>query len=306
MTNHVEPERPLLAQSRHPNKTEIMNKLDGRLKSWHVNTLIRRALEESDNDDKYWDFVRELHERGTYEVFKEAKKLCHSKLTKNKMLGINILAQIGAGMDVRFGNRPYRMKSLNILRIFLDAKVKPKILESTLVAIGHLNISNIESKDRKLISLLADHQSKNVRLGVVWALMNQEDKYSIATIIRLTRDKSPMVRDWAVFALGDQIDSDTPAIRKALVDRLGDPHWDTRCEAMRGLAIRKDKRVLKVLRKELMKPNTTSMVFEAAAEFDDKSLLALFDTHIASIDDQTNSGWIDDVRYWRNELQSSS
>jgi hypothetical protein len=280
-------------------KERIMDKRVGGRKSWHINTLIRRALESSENVHSYWNCVYELHVRGNDEVFQQAEKLCRNTGTTEKILGIDILAQLG------IGDKPYRGKSLTIIRSFLDPQTNPKILNSALVAIGHLQNSD-DTKGIRKISAFADHKSEDVRFGVVRALMTHEDRVSITTLIRLTRDKSAEVRDWATFALGSQIDTDTPAIRKALIGRLDDSDCDTRCEAILGLAIRKDKRVLHVLQQELMKSSPTSLIFEAAEEYGDKSLLPLIEKQILSINDQTCDMWIANVKDARDNLSASS
>ena len=103
-----------------------------------------------------------------------------------------------------------------------------------------------------------------------------------------------------------QIDIDTPAIREALMKRIDDSDCNTKCEAILGLARRKDKRVFPVIRQELMKPNPTSLIFEAAEEFGDKSLLPLIEKQILSIDGQTSDMWLTDVKYARDKLSSIS
>jgi hypothetical protein len=276
-----------------------MNKRVGGRKTWHVDTLIRRALESPENGDSYWNCVSELRVRGNDEVFQKAQKLCRDTRIAKRILGIDILAQLG------IGDKPYGDKSLTILRSFLDPQTNPKILNSALVAIGHLQNSD-DTKGIRKISAFADHKSEDVRFGVVRALMTHEDRVSITTLIRLTRDKSADVRDWATFALGSQIDTDTPAIRKALIVRLDDSDCDTRCEAIMGLAFRKDKRVLHVLQQELMKSSPTSLIFEAAEEFGDKSLLPLIEKQILSINDQTCDMWIDNVKDARDNLKAIS
>jgi len=274
-----------------------MNKRVAGRKSWHVHTLVKRALKSTKNDQSYWNCVWELHRRGGDEIFQEAQKLCENTNTAKIILGINILSQLGTPY------RPYRDKTLSILCSFLNARMEPRILHSALVAIGHQNISN-DTKGVKLISSFASHISKEVRFGVVSALCTREDRMSIATLIRLTRDKSGKVRDWATFAIGSQIDADTPAIRKALVDRLDDSDCNTRWEAMMGLAIRNDDRVLQTLRQELLKSDPTSLVFEAAEEFGDKSLLSLIEKQILSADDQTDDEWLTRVKHAHKNLHN--
>jgi HEAT repeat protein len=95
--------------------------------------------------------------------------------------------------------------------------------------------------------------------------MGQEDRVAVGTLIELTRDRKAHVRDWATFALGVQIEMDTPEIRQALVERLSDEDADTRAEAMVGLARRGDRRVLPALREELTSGSVGTLAVEAAA-----------------------------------------
>jgi hypothetical protein len=66
-------------------------------------------------------------------------------------------------------------------------------------------------------------------------------------LIHLSRDPSAEVRDWACFSLASSAE-DSPDIRAALWDRIRDRHYDTRIEALRGLALRRDARVRRPLR----------------------------------------------------------
>jgi HEAT repeat protein len=127
---------------------------------------------------------------------------------------------------------------------------------------------------------------------VVNALLARSDKTSVATLIQLSTDKAASVRDWATFGLGSQIDVNSPSIRKALADRLDDPDLDTRTEALMGLARRKDPRALEMLKRELVGLEPTSLVFDAAAELRDRSLLPLIEKHRNTVDTATNPGWI--------------
>lgn len=63
---------------------------------------------------------------------------------------------------------------------------------------------------------------------------------AVKILAELSRDKVAKVRDWATFSLGAQQSADTPLLRRALRARLLDKDFDTRLEAICGLAIRKD------------------------------------------------------------------
>lgn len=101
------------------------------------------------------------------------------------------------------------------------------------------------------------------------------DDAAVATLIALTTDDDPDVRDWATTALGSLSDSDTPEIREALVARLDDPGADTAFEAALGLARRGDARVRDVLVRRLSADDQGVYLLdlEAAAALADPVLL---------------------------------
>jgi hypothetical protein len=119
---------------------------------------------------------------------------------------------------------------------------------------------------------LKNHPDAAVREGVAYGLSTYEDERAIATLIELSVDVDSDVRDWATFGLGSMIETDTPAIRDALLARTTDEDGDTRGEAMVGLARRHDKRVVEILLAELEAGWYGSLLFEAATEIADPRL----------------------------------
>jgi hypothetical protein len=111
---------------------------------------------------------------------------------------------------------------------------------------------------------------------------------TVSALLALSGDLDDEVRDWACFALGTQLcEVDDPVIRDALAVRLDDPHDDTRCEALLGLARRRDDRVLAVLQERLSRDNVYSLEIDAAGALGHTSLHTLVRGHL--------SGWDDDV-----------
>jgi hypothetical protein len=85
-----------------------------------------------------------------------------------------------------------------------------------------------------------------------------------ARLIELSTDEDDEVRDWATFGLGSQLDDDSPEIRDALFERLRDPYDDARCEALVGLARRRDPRTFEAVLSSLMKDQVWGLEVEAA------------------------------------------
>lgn len=103
----------------------------------------------------------------------------------------------------------------------------------------------------------------------------------ITTLIALSQDTSPRVRDWATCSLGSMSDLDTETNRDALWARVDDDEDDpagetaTSGEALVGLARRHDPLLLPVLQTQLAEPADIvgSLTIEAAGALDDTRLL---------------------------------
>ncbi|MGZ8337211.1 MAG: HEAT repeat domain-containing protein [Allosphingosinicella sp.] len=89
------------------------------------------------------------------------------------------------------------------------------------------------------------------------------DAWELASLIELSRDEDTGVRDWATFTLAAR-DDDTAEARQALLDRSVDPDFDTRSEAIWGLARRRDGRALPLLLEALCGEQIGELFIEAA------------------------------------------
>jgi HEAT repeat protein len=195
--------------------------------------LIHLALTE-EHEDAAWDLVVVLHFRGTAEVLAHAQKLCESAEAKERQLGANILSQLG------IPERTFPEECFKTLARMLTTETDPGVLSDIGVAFGHLH----DPRAIKLLVPLQHHPDADVRFGVVYGISPHPYETAIKTLIELSADEEEEVRDWATFAIGSEVNVDTPEIREALLARLTDPCDDARCEALVGLARRKDKREL--------------------------------------------------------------
>lgn len=204
-------------------------------------------------DADFWALVGAVRRRGSQTVFDQASTWCVSTVPARQRLGANILGQLG-----RANGTPFAAVSTPILeRLLADAD--DSVVSCALVALGHL-----ETGDTARICALAASRSDRVRHSVAWCLGRRDDARARATLIALSRDVDPDVRDWATFGLGSLSDADSPEIRQALVDRLNDSDADTRAEAMVGLATRGDPRADAAVAAALRDPASGSLVQEAA------------------------------------------
>jgi HEAT repeat protein len=73
-------------------------------------------------------------------------------------------------------------------------------------------------------------------------------------------------------------------VRDALAQRLTDPHDDTRCEALAGLAHRRDPRALPVVIAALQTHNPFSLEIQAAGALGDPQLHPLLEGHLTGWD----------------------
>ena len=150
----------------------------------------------------------------------------------------------------------------------LESEQRADVLQAIVVALSH------HRRPESLIPVVRfrHHPDPDVRHGVVLVLITNVEPATVAPLIELTRDPVAHVRDWATFGLGSLSELDTPEIRECLMERLSDPDDDTRCEALVGLAQRRDRRVLPALSRELRSEGVYTLAIEAAELIADPQL----------------------------------
>ena len=203
--------------------------------------LFHAALTNTD-EDAVWTTISDLQLRGSRDIFEHSSNLCTSPEPYKRRVGVDILGQLG------ITNNTFHEEVLAILLSMLEKEQEPTVLKSIAIALGHRH----DPRAIEPLIHLKKHPDEGVREGVVSGLTSYEDELAIQTLIELSKDPAAYyIRDWATFALGTQIKADTPAIREALVARLVDEEGIVRGEAMIGLALRHDQRMLEPLLNDL-------------------------------------------------------
>ncbi len=242
-------------------------------KNWSSEKLFFRLLNNKTRKT-YYENIHELRRRPSQEVFEKAMNLGKSKVDKEKIIGVDVLAQLG--LDKRFNQN----EILDLYFSILKSPQTPKVLFSTLSAIG-FNNGSLKKERVHTISKFKNHNYSDVRFGVVCALMGVDHELAIEVLIELSSDSHHQVRDWATFSIGSQTEINTPAIIEALQTRLKDTDHNTRFEAISGLAQRKHISVRPILIEELeIIDGSGSLILESIEEFGDKSFTPLLKAQI--------------------------
>lgn len=194
---------------------------------------------DRDNDD-YWKPVAALQHR-LPQILDRIQQLSGSNDEKGRDTAATVLGQGWVGR--KFASE----RCAEVLLAMLAVENSVSVLAAIGFALGHLH-------DPRAVEPLVDlsaHLDANVRYAAVSSLCGEDAPRAIAAMITCSSDQDRDVRNWAIFGLGAQIDTDTPAIREALVARLDEADDEIRGEAIVGLARRGDLRVLPPLLKEL-------------------------------------------------------
>jgi len=266
-------------------------------KNWSSEKIFKRLITNK-SKKTYWDNIGELRSRPNTEVFKKAFSLTKSEFKKEKIIGIDILAQLG------FDLRPFKKKTLERYFELLDKENEKEILMSILYGIGHNNEALIAKQITKLIQF-RNHKNVEVRQGLVSTLLGIENKKAINILIELTEDKISSIRNWATFGIGSQIDISNKEIITALWNRVNDKHQETKLEAIVGLANRGEKEVKKNILKELENGEYGTLLFDAIKSLNDKDFLPHLKKNLDSAkrDDSIPESWIQDLKECMETIQ---
>ncbi|WP_299685546.1 hypothetical protein [uncultured Dokdonia sp.] len=151
----------------------------------------------------------------------------------------------------------------------MKKKQSNNVLKSIFYGIGH---NNEELSDKQISKLVTFQNVENidVKHALISALSGVENIKAIETLIDFSKNKKSSIRNWATFGIGSLIDLDTTEIRNALWNRVTDNDFETKSEAIVGLANRKDKRIKDVISTELENGDYGTLLFEAILTIRDK------------------------------------
>lgn len=256
-------------------------------KKWTSEKIFARLLNNK-TERTFWKNIRELRKRPNKKVFNQAFKLAKSNIDKEKIIGIYVLAQLG------FNPRFQQKKTLDLYFILLENEKSPKVISAILSSISHNNDIVDENQILKLIEY-KKHKYSDVRFQLALSLSFLENKNAINTLILLSEDKHPDVRNYSVFGLGEQTKLNNDEIIKALWNRVNDNDEETKFEAILGLSKRKQSLIKDVIKRELKLENYGSLLFESILEFNDKDFLPLLYNSLDVVKkskDKIEKGWL--------------
>ncbi|MDH6135951.1 hypothetical protein P3T37_005370 [Kitasatospora sp. MAA4] len=229
--------------------------------------VLRAAALLDPDEHEYWDVVGEFQRRADRSAFEAAGVVARAGDMRERIIGLNVLGQLGEGAE-----RPFLEETLPIA-IEACADRRSDVIQAGVVALAHL------ADRRGLAAVLGQegHDDEDVRQAVAFTLPSVAGDpacpEAVAALIRLSGDRSDYVRDWATFGLGLESTGDGEQIRRALLERVGDPDPDAAAEALRGLARRGDRRMLAALGAALEGSDPADNVIEAAFELAAPELL---------------------------------
>ena len=248
--------------------------------SQQVRKLISEAL-TARTAPSYHRRVDALMKMGTREVFDASARLLTSKWAKDRKLGADVLSQLG----YQSNRRRFKNRSVPLLVNLLLNERESSVKAAAITALARLQA---RSAIPALVGFAAD-PSSDVRWAVaaelIWCTWDSgaehPDPRVTSTLIKLSSDRAGVVRNWACFSLASS-DLDTPEIREVFWHHARDRHHDTRMEALRGLARRRDPDVRIPLREAVQAIGWGHLgtwlmddLIEYANAIDDKALAAV-------------------------------
>ena len=220
--------------------------------------LVGKALQDWGSDES-WKAISELQMRGSPEALALVRTLAKSRNWRKRALGLYMASQLRQRQKgVPFGSIEYALKETQELLLAGLHDVCTDVLCAAISGLGH------RPHPLALAELikLSFHPDREIRFEVAVALGSYPEADSIDALLRLAKDDSDAVRDWATFGIGSMQEVDDSKVRDLLWANLQDKDEDVRGEALVGLAIRKDERIIPVLLELL---DTNCRVFELNA-----------------------------------------
>lgn len=266
--------------------------------NWNSEKIFNRLVNNK-SQKTYWNNISELRKRATEEIYDQAYKLAQSENDKKKIIGIDVLAQLG------FNPRIGQQKTVELYFDLLKNEQNDDVLFLLFFGISHNN-ENLTEKQILKLTEFKNSKNKDIRYSLVSALSTIENQKAIETLIELSEDKYSSIRNWATFGIGTLSEEKNDRILNALWKRTKDKHQETRLEAIIGLAKRKQNAVKANIIDEIKDGNYTTLLFDAIAELNDKELILHLESDLKSAkkDTNVNKEWLAELENCLNKLSA--
>ncbi|PQJ69267.1 hypothetical protein [Polaribacter butkevichii] len=266
--------------------------------NWTSEKIFERLVNNK-SEKTYWNNISELRKRATEEIYDKAYELAKSEIDKKKIIGINVLAQLG------FDPRIRQQKTVELYFKLLENEQNDDVLFSLFFGISHNN-ENLTEKQVLKLTEFKNSKNKDIRYSLVSALSTVEDPKAIETLIELSEDKYSSIRNWATFGIGTLCEQNNDRIIKALWNRIKDKHQETKLEAIVGLANRKQVAVKDQIIDELKSGKYGTLLFEAIETLNDKEFIPHLENNLKSAknDSGIKEEWIADLKKCLNKLSA--
>lgn len=202
---------------------------------------------DTDNEE-FWHPVRSLHYR-LPTIIDRVEELLRSSDPKSRDTAATILGQNSLKEKWAVS------RCVDLLLSAIQKETSVDVLPSIIHALGNLQ----DLKGVEAVLPFAKHPDSDVRYAVVHSISGHVDQRAIHALIQLSSDPDRDVRNWATYGLGSQIETDTTAVREALLARLEEDDVEIRGEGLVGLARRGDARVVTPLLHELATTDPDSL-----------------------------------------------
>lgn len=156
------------------------------------------------------------------------------------------IGELGVLVLMRNPGRTYLDEAADTVTKLAKIESDDTVIDALAYALCHLDVENRSAFLRRA----ATSPNPNTRFAAAYSLGNLSDDIAIESKIALSRDSDDDTRDWAAFGLHLGLKDEQKGrqdIRDAFFERITDSHDNTRFEAIEGLALCKDSRVIEPL-----------------------------------------------------------
>jgi HEAT repeat protein len=169
-------------------------------------------------------------------VLETALKLTKSDIALERELAVLIL--------MRTPGLTYKDEAVAAVTAMLATENDDSTSSAMAYAVSHLDIYDCY----EFLARVAQSPNPSTRNAAAYALGSRlGDDLAVKTLITLSQDIDDDIRNWATFGLHNGLEQEPSIredIREALFANIDDTHEETRYEAIEGLAICKDPRVI--------------------------------------------------------------